>query len=337
MQVPSVPTETISRLWLAALVPPALIALGTVGYVVVEGWSVFDALYMTVITLTTIGFGEVHPLTTAGRGLTMFLALGGGVSLAAAATFVLRTIVSGELVSVFGRQRMEKAIDTIDDHVIVCGFGRVGRLVEEELREGGLGVVVVDNNPDRLKSHNGLHIVGSVTNDRVLAAAGIARARALVTVVPADADNLYVTMSARLLNDGLFIVARAEGDDAEAKLKRAGANRVVSPTAIGGQRVAQAVLRPAVLDFIELAGRTQHLELQLEEVRLRTGARLVGQALREAKLRDHADVLVVAIKRQDGTMLFNPAPETRFDVDDVLVVLGSRVGLDALDKLAGVV
>ena len=264
----------------------------------------------------------------------MALALGGAFSLAAAATFVLRSVVSGELSSVFGRQRMEKALASISDHVIVCGFGLVGRLVTQELIEGGVRVVVVDNDVDRLKSAPDLFVHGNVTKDAVLKAAGIARARALVTVVPGDADNLYVTMSARLLSDSLFIVARAEGEDAEEKLTRAGANRVVSPTAIGGQRVAQAVLRPAVLDFIDLASRTQHLELQVEESTLRPGSTLIGKTVREARLRDTANVLVVAIKRADGQMLFNPAPELRFQVADTLIVLGGRAGLDPLEGLS---
>lgn len=317
------------------MVPPLLIAGGTIGYMVVEGWSAFDAAYMTVITLTTIGYGETHPLSMAGRALTMGLALGGAVSLAGAATFVLRSVVNGELLSVFGKQRMEKSLETIKDHVIVCGYGRVGRLVVAELDAAGVKCVVVDRDQQRLERSNHLYVVGDVTSDSVLQHAGIQRARALVSVVPSDADNLYVTMSARLLKESLLIVARAENEGADDKLTRAGANRVVSPTAIGGQRVAQAVLRPAVLDFIDLASRTQHLELQVEETTVRTPSSLVGKTLREARLRDKANVLVVAIQRVDGKMHFNPAPELTFEANDRLVVLGSRQALDALEKLAG--
>lgn len=324
----------VSRLWLAALVPVALIGAGTAGYVAIEGWGVFDALYMTVITLTTIGFLEVHDLSVAGRSWTMILALGGAFSIAGAATYVLRSIVSGEVGKALGKQRMEKNLATIKDHVIVCGYGRVGRLVVDELVRGGVHVVVIERDPRRLEEFPHLHIVGDAADDKVLEHAGIRRARAVVTVVPADADNLYVTMSARLLNDKVFIVARAEADAAEDKLKRAGANRVVSPTAIGGQRVAQAVLRPAVLDFVDLATRTQHLELQMEEIALRAASPLVGQELRAAKLRDRADVLVVAIQKPDGRMVFNPAPDVKFETGDRLVVLGSRGALDALEVIA---
>lgn len=334
----------VSRLWLAALVPVALIGTGTAGYVAIEGWSVFDALYMTVITLTTIGFLEVHDLSVAGRSWTMILALGGAFSIAGAATYVLRSIVSGEVGKALGKQRMEKNLATIKEHVIVCGYGRVGRLVVDELVRGGVHVVVIERDARRVEEFleaapSGkvlphLHIIGDAADDKVLEHAGIRRARAVVTVVPADADNLYVTMSARLLNDKVFIVARAEAEAAEDKLKRAGANRVVSPTAIGGQRVAQAVLRPAVLDFVDLATRTQHLELQMEEVGLRAASPLVGQELRAAKLRDRADVLVVAIQKPDGRMVFNPAPDVKFETGDRLVVLGSRGALDALEVIA---
>ena len=327
-------TQGAARTWWAALLPVALIIVGAAGYMAIEGWSAFDAIYMTVITLTTIGFLEVHELSVAGRTWTMALALGGAFTIAAAATFVLRSIVSGELGKALGKQRMEKTLANIHDHVIVCGYGRVGRLVVDEFVGAGVSVVVIERDAARLEGLAHLHIVGDAADDRVLEHAGIKRARAVVTVVPADADNLYVTMSARLLNDKVFIVSRSEGDAAEDKLKRAGANRVVSPTTIGGQRVAQAVLRPAVLDFVDLATRTQHLELQMEEVVLRPSSPLVGQELKAARLRDRADVLIVAIQKPDGRMVFNPALDVVFATGDRLVVLGSRQALDALETIA---
>ena len=327
--------KPFGRVWLAALVPAALIAAGTLGYTVVEGWGWFDSLYMTAITLTTIGFSEVHPLSAAGRVLTIFLALGGAFSLAAAATFVLRAVVGGEIASLMGRQRMEKGLASISDHVIVCGFGRVGRLVVADLAHEGVRCVVIDRVEAKLAvTQNELFVIGDVTSDEVLQHAGITRARALVTVVPSDADNLYVTMSARLLNEKLLIVARAEGEGTELKLRRAGANRVISPTAIGGQRVVQAVIRPAVLDFLDLATRTGHLELQVEDALVRPSSPLVGQDLEHAELRRRADVLVVAVQRHDGRMMFNPPTETKLEGGDRIVVLGSRTALDRLEELA---
>jgi len=322
-----------SRLLIAMVVPGALIGAGTVGYVVVEGWAPFDALYMTVITLTTIGFGETHPLSNAGRLLTMALALGGAFTLAAAAATVIRAIVSGELNTILGRQRMERSIQGLHDHIIVCGYGRVGRRVVEELREANIPCVVIERDEERAKGAP-IHIIGDVTNDAVLKRAGIDRARALVSVVPKDADNLFVTMSARLLNERITIVARAEGEGSEEKLKKAGASRVISPTAIGGQQMVQAVLRPAVLDFINLTTRTQHLELQMEQTSLQVNSGLVGKTLAEANLREKAGVLVVAVQGKDGTMVFNPPPSRRLESGERLVVLGDRASLDAIEALA---
>jgi voltage-gated potassium channel len=321
------------RLFLAASVPVALLAAGTTGYVVIEGWPAFDALYMSVITLTTIGYGETHPLSPAGRLFTMLLALGGAFTLAAAAATVIRAIVSGELNTLLGKQRMERTIASLTDHIIVCGYGRVGRRVVDELRAAKVPCIVIERDEARAQSAP-VYLVGDVTSDAVLQKAGISRARALVTVVPKDADNLFVTMSARLLNDKLTIVARAESEGSEEKLKKAGASRVISPTAIGGQRVVQAVLRPAVLDFIDLTTRTAHLELQMEQTALPVDSPLAGRTLAEAQLRERAGILVVAVQGKDGSMVFNPPPTHLLQGGELLVVLGDQAALDAIERLA---
>jgi voltage-gated potassium channel len=318
---------------LVAGVPALLVVIGTVGYVLIERWTWFDALYMSVITLMTIGYGEVHELDRAGRAFTMVLALLGATTLAASATYVLQFVIGGELNKTFGRQRMQRALDSVRDHVIVCGYGRVGRRVVADLAESGVPVVVVDQDEARLRDCT-LWLAGDVTEDDTLKRAGIAHARALIAAVPSDADNLYVTMSARLLNTTLTIVARAESEGTEEKLLRAGATRVISPTAIGGQRVVQAVLRPAVLDFIDLATKSQHLELQMEQAMVQKGSKLDGVTVGDASLRERCDVLVVAIQRADGKMHFNPPPEARMGHGERLVVLGNRKSLDKLEALA---
>ncbi|HET7292305.1 MAG TPA: potassium channel protein [Vicinamibacteria bacterium] len=326
------------RLALILSVPLVLVALGTAGYHVVEGWSAFDALYMTVITLTTVGFLEVHPLSPAGRTFTMLLALGGIFTLLYAAMEGIRTVVSGELRSVLGRQRMDRTLAEIRDHFVVCGYGRMGSLVCREFSALGLPFVVIDRDPQLLRDFrlpHGLVLVGDATSDDVLRKAGVARARALVTAAASDADNLFITMSARFLNDKLLIVSRAEEEDTERKLLRAGANRVVSPYVIGGQRVAQAVLRPAVMDFIELATRSQHLELQIEETAVAVGSGLAGATIRDSQLRQDLGIIVVAIKKPDGRMVFNPAPELTMAAGDVLIAMGHRQQLDRLEQLAG--
>ncbi|MEW5848652.1 MAG: potassium channel protein [Myxococcota bacterium] len=325
------------RLAVAASVPFLLVALGTAGYHFIEGWSLFDSLYMTIITLTTVGFLEVHDLSTAGRAFTMALLSGGVFTMFFFATEVIRAVVSGQLRDYLGRQRMERALGSMKDHFVVCGHGRMGRLVCQELDEQKLPFVTIDRNEAVLATpewKHGVGLVGDATDDAVLRKAGIDRARAVITVVPSDADNLYITLSARLLSERVFIVARAEDPEAESKLTRAGANRVVAPYVIGGSRVVQAVLRPTVLDFIDLATRTQHMALQMEETLVLDGSRLVRRSLGELQLSKELQVIVVAIKRAAGPMLFNPAAETRIEPGDILITLGARNNLDRLDGLA---
>jgi voltage-gated potassium channel len=320
------------------LAPIALIVAGTLGYTWIEGWPVFDALYMTVITLSTVGYAETHELSVKGRAFTIVLILVGVFTLVYAATEFLRAMLSGELQAILGRQRMERSLAELKHHLIVCGFGRMGRLVCREFSGQRLPFVVIDREEGVLEDFgisHGIPLHGDATDDDVLRRAGVERARALVTVAASDADNLYITMSARLLNDRLFIVARAESELAGQKLTRAGANRVVSPYVIGGSRVAQAVLRPSVMDFIELATRTEHLDLQIEETRIAANSPLTGTTLRDSRLRQEQEIIIVAIKRASGEMVFNPPGDALMAAGDTLISLGSREQLDRLDALAG--
>jgi voltage-gated potassium channel len=222
-------------------------------------------------------------------------------------------------------------------HMIICGYGRMGRFVCREFAKQGLPFVVIDRNPEALAGFDlahGVPLHGDATSDEILRQAGVDRARALVTVVASDADNLYITISARLLSDKIFIVARTEGELAEEKLLRAGANRVVSPYAIGGFKVAQAVLRPAVVDFIELATRTEHLELQIEETQILPGSRLVGATLTAGRLRQDLGLIIVAIKKAQGQMIYTPSGDAVMEAGDTLIALGRRPQLDQLEALA---
>jgi len=319
------------------IIPVVLVATGTVGYHVIEGWNAFDALYMAVITLTTVGFMEVHPLTPAGRLFTMLLALGGVFTLFYVGTELVGGVVSGEVRKVLGRQRMERSLSDLNNHAVVCGFGRMGRLVCQEFSRLGLRFAVIERRPELLRDFqipHGIAIPGDATSDEFLRKAGVERARSLVTAAASDADNLYITMSARFLNEKLFIVARAEEEGAERKLIRAGANKVVSPYVIGGQRVAQAVLRPAVMDFIELATRGEHLELQIEETEVAAGSSLAGTILKDSGLRRDLGIILVAIKKPDGKMVFNPPPEAVIEPHDLLISLGPRHQLDRLEGMA---
>jgi voltage-gated potassium channel len=326
------------RLVLVLAIPILLIVGGTVGYQLIEGWSLFESLYMTVTTLSTVGFGEIHPLSTMGRAFTMVLILGGVFTFFYAASEVIRAVVSGEVRDILGRRQMERSLAELKEHLIVCGFGRMGRLVCQEFSKQQLPFVVIERLPDLLEGFKmpfGIALAGDATSDEMLKYCGIDRARGLVAVASSDADNLYITMSARLLNDKLFIVARAEDTASEQKLLRAGANRVVSPYQIGGSRVAQAVLRPAVVDFIELATQTEHVDLQIEETRIAEKSKLVGLSVRDSHIRQELGVIVVAIKKENGRMVFNPPPDAVFQSSDVLIAIGDREHLDRLEELAG--
>jgi len=332
--IPRIPRRTLA---IAAL-PILLLVIGTLGYWLIEPqYTLFDSLYMTVITLTTVGYAEVHELSTAGRAFTIILLLVGVFTLAYAASELVRTVVTGELRDLLGKQYMARSLAGLRNHMIVCGFGRMGRLVCQEFSKQGLPFVIVDSRPELLEEfhlEHGIALVGDATSDEILKRAGVERARALVTVASSDADNLYITLSARLLNDKLFIVARAEEEAAEQKLKRAGASRVVSPYVIGGYRVAQAVLRPAVVDFIELATRTEHIDLQIEETRVQAGSRLAGRTLLDSQVRQNLGVIIVAIKKPQGQMIFNPPGDALMEIGDVLISLGRRQQLDQLEMLA---
>jgi len=326
------------RFWGLVLVPLALVVIGTLGYHLLEDkYTLFDALYMTIITLSTIGYGETHELSQRGRVFTIFLILGGVFSIAYSASEIIRSVVSGEIAGFLGKQKMERALAQLHDHIIVCGYGRMGRLVCKEFSRLHKQFVVIDAAEGEFKDFQmpgGIALVGDATSDVVLKQAGIDRAHCLVTVMASDADNLFTTMSARLLNPKVLIVARVEEMHSEEKLIRAGANRVVSPYQIGGARMAHAVLKPTVVDFIELTTRTEHIELQLEEARIEPRSTLAKRTLRETRLMADHHVIIVAIKQKAGHMLFNPPPDTILEVGDILVALGSRSHLAAFGELA---
>lgn len=331
-----VPLLPRAILW-ALFVPMLLVSVGTFGYHFLEGLKLLDALYLTVMTLTTVGYGDLAPKTPAGRIFTMVLVVSGVFTLFYAATSLIRAVVSGELAGFLGKQQMERALAQLKDHIIVCGYGRMGRLVCAEFSREELSFVVIDEHATALAEFavpHGVALVGDATSDEVLRHAGVERARGLVTVMSSDASNLFTTMSARLLNSKLFIVARVEGVQAEQKMQRAGANRVVCPYLIGGTRVAQAILRPTVMDFIELATRTEHIELQLEETRVEPNSPLAGQMLKDSGIRSDLKIIIVAIKKSTGKMQFNPSPETCMEAGDILVAIGHKEHLEKLDALA---
>jgi voltage-gated potassium channel len=320
-----------------ASVPAVLIGVGTVGYRFLEGWSWFNSFYVAVITLTSIGHNETASLSTSGHLFTMALALGGIFTVAVAVTELLGTIITGELRNFWWTWRMSKRIEALDQHVIVCGYGHIGQHVCAELLGGGVRVVVIDRLETALESTHdagGLLLIGDATADATLSRAGIARARALVAVAGNDSDNVLITMTARLLCPLLPIVSCAEEESMVHKLERAGATRVVSRHAIAGGLMAQAVLRPALLDFIEEATGKRHPNLRMEEQLIGPGSPLDGKTVGTSGLRSREGLVLVAIKRPDGSLAFNPDDGAPVAAGDTLITLGNRQQLGRADALA---
>ncbi len=326
----------VRRIELALLAVLGVMIAGSVGYMLL-GFSVLDAVYQTVTTISTVGFREIHPLTATGKIFTIVLILAGVGTALYAFSVTLETLVEGHLRQHLGRRRMEREIARMTGHAIVCGWGRVGRAVGEYLAGQGAEVVVVDNDPERSGAVPYPALTGDVTDDDVLRKAGIMRARSLVAAINTDAENVFVTLSARALRPDLVIVARARTEASEPKLLRAGATRVVNPQRIGGQRIAAAALQPNVVEFLDVVMHDGSLEFRLEEVQVHTGSRLAGRTLRETSLGDLGDstgALVLALRNSDGSFMTNPPLSSRVDAGSVLIAIGTKEQLTALEKAA---
>jgi len=312
----------------------SIIAAGIIGYMLIEGWSPSDAGYMTIITITTVGYGEVHPLSHGGQIFTAILIIGG----VSGALFVLSALVEYAIEGRFGivrrRRQMKAKIAKLKDHYILCGYGRVGEDIARAFKEEGVDFVVVDSRPENIgmaQEAGYLCLEGDATSDKLLLEVGIERARGLVAAVGTDVDNTYITLSARGLCPNLFIEARASSSEAETKLKRAGANRVVSPNSIGARRMALLALRPAVVDFIDTVTFRRGRELQMENIVITEKSTLVGRTVDE--IRQQGKVNILAINRKTGRLLTNPASEENLEAGDRLVIMGTAEQLTAMESL----
>lgn len=318
---------------LAVLV--VITVVGTVGYMVIEGWSAFDALYMTVMTMTTVGYGEVHPLSTAGRAFTLGVMLVGIGGVLYTLSSIIGFVLEGQLKEALERTRMDRRVSSLKDHFILCGYGRVGRQIAADLGRESATLVIVDINPqslDEAKSDGLLIVDGDAGSDEVLQRAGIGRARGLIAAVDDDADNIFVTLSARALNPSLLIVARASSDETIAKLHRAGADRVVSPYAMGGRRMALLALRPLAVEFVDTILHTGNVELLLEEVEVGDESHLAGQSIED--VRTHCPGLMVLAVKRDDVLTPNPGPDLRVQPGDELLVMGTRGQLRLIESAA---
>lgn len=324
------------RIRYAVLAVLAALALGTIGFHLIEGWSLLDSLYVATQTVTTVGYGDVAPETSPGRIFaTIFMLVGVGIVLYAL-TSTVQSIVQSELLATFGQRRRRRKMSKLRNHFIICGAGRVGSRLVATLQASDELFIVVEREPDRvaeLTDRGVVVLVRDATLESSLREAGVEYARGLAACLPDDADNVYVVLTARDLNSQLHIVARAAEEQAEAKLIRAGANRVVAPTIIGGHRMAVALTKPAVGDFIDsITANT--LGLGFEQLEVERSSILAGRKLSETNIRSELDIVIVSIRRSDGQMLFNPSGESVIESGDILIAIGSAESLMKLTAMA---
>jgi len=312
-----------------------IIFMGTCAYMFMEGWDFMDSLFMTVTTLSTVGYGEVRKLTNSGRAISMVLIFVGVGYFFYVAGAVIQFMMEGQIRNILGRRRLEKKIERLKNHYIVCGYGRIGRILVRNIRRRPLDVVVIEKDKNLLpvlEQDSILHISGDASEEANLIKAGIANARGLVAVLSSDADNVFLVLTARQLNPGLFILARATADASKAKLKAAGADIVESPYDIGAVTMAHRVVRPTVSGFLDLALAYKGTDIQMEEIPVSPDSELVNVMLKDSGIRQKYDLIIIAVKDASGDMRFNPSFETILRTGDTVIAIGGEKNLKLLEK-----
>ncbi|HNX23322.1 MAG TPA: potassium channel protein [Spirochaetota bacterium] len=309
---------------------------GVLAYHFIEGMSFSDAIFMTAITISSVGFGEVQPLSGIGRIITIFIIVF-GITIAGytLGTFI-RMLIEGEISERFGRKKVAKRISGLKNHFIVCGFGRIGKLITKELMKNNEKVIVLENDTKRVPELEAMHVTYMLldaSDEATLLKAGIMKAKGLVTAVMSDADNVFITLTARMLHPDIYIMARASDAKNEKKLTSAGADKVVSPYLIGGQRMAQMLIRPTVVDFIDIATMDDKLGLRMEEAKISAKSNYIGKTLVESNLRKDFGVIIVLIKKYNGEMKFNPQPTEILEMNDVIVMLGKINDVEKINAI----
>ncbi|MDQ4063531.1 MAG: potassium channel protein [Actinomycetota bacterium] len=329
--------EAVRRIRLAVMALLLIIVVGTFGFVLLEGWSFIDALYMTVISVSTTGYGEINPLDTSGRWWAMTLIIAGVTAFGYATTSLVALAVEGTVRGYFRERRMRTEIDKLTGHYILCGFGRVGRQVAREFTRDGVPFVIVDNDPQKVEeclSEGYPTLVGEASDDANLEEAGVQRARGLVAAVNSDAANVFVVLSARKINPALHIVARASTDESAAKLEIAGADRTLSPYAVGGRRLASLATQPLVVDFLDIVTRGEHgIEFRLEEFGVPKESPLANHTIAEIQIGEKTGAIVLAIRTPEGRFDTTPSTQYTLHSGDTLIVLGTREQVGRLEVL----
>ena len=324
------------RVLLTVLAIAGTLAIGTAGFTIIDHYPLFDAFYMTLTTMTTVGYGEIHPLSHAGRIFNSFLIMFGVTTILIAIGAMTQTIIEIEMGDRLYQRRNKRMIDKLKNHFIVCGYGRVGRGAAAELLQAKVPFVVVDQNPERTERAmlaGMLAVTADATHDDTLRQAGIAHARGLVAALATDADNLFVLLSAKGLNPNLYVAVRAAEEGAEEKMRRAGANSVFAPYALTGHRLAQALLRPHVVQFLDFTTQAIGQDISLEQVAVAADSEMVGKSIRDMQLGRDLGVIVMAIRNRDGQMQFNPSADTAIHGGDFLIVMGRQESLGTLETL----
>ncbi|MFC1900311.1 potassium channel family protein [Chloroflexota bacterium] len=312
----------------------AIIVIGTIGYSIIEGWNPFDSLYMTAMTITTVGYQELYPLSTGGRAFSIFLMFGGVGAALYTLTGIIQYVIEGNIGTTWWRRRMKNKINKLNAHFILCGYGRVGEEIANIFKEEDVPFVVIDNRPEcvaRAQQEGYLYLEGDATSDETLKEAGIEKARGLVAALGTDVDNTYITLSARGLYPQLFITTRASDAEAENKMRRAGADRIVSPNVIGARRMAMLSLRPAVVDFLDTITRRRGPELQMENVAILDDSFLNGQTIDD--VRHCSKATVMALSKKTGRFIANPSGDEKVTAGDSLIIMGTSEQLTSLEAI----
>lgn len=325
-----------SHLGISIALSLVIVFCGTTGYMVIEGWNLLDALYMTVITISTVGYQEVHPVSKIGRIFTVGLVfLGVGFALYVAGAFV-QFMVEGRVRSILGRRRLDKKIKKLKEHYIICGFGRIGRVLWRKLNKRSFNLVVIERDEEmipKLDAEEVLYICAEATDEDALKQAGIDRAKGLVAALATDTDNVFLTLTARQLNPELYILARASNNSVKTKLIAAGANQVESPYEMGAVSMAHRIIRPTVTNFLDLAFADRRTDIQMEEIPVSAESRLVNVQLKDSGIRQQFNLIIIAIKKPSGDMLFNPSFEATINGGDTVIAVGEGKNLEKLEAL----
>jgi len=327
--------DSTRNLVIAIFLSAGIVLFGTAGYMVIEGWGFLDALYMTVITISTVGYREVHTVSVPGRIFTIFLVISGVGFILYMTGALVQFLVEGRMRTILGRRRLDRKINRLKNHYIICGYGRIGRVVSRRIIRKPLDVVVIEKSPDLvpvMEADGMLYISGDAAHEENLIKAGIDRAKGLIAALATDAQNVFLILTARQLNPELNIIARADRKESKKKLLAAGANVVESPYDVGALSMAQRILRPTVTNFLNLALAHRRKDIQMEEIPVSPASSLVNVMLKDSAIRQNYNLILIAIKRSDGSMLFNPSYETVIRAGETVIAVGEVENLRKLEK-----